>query len=104
MEDASDDIYLGNIWTALVPYISSGQPILLQPNPQDLQPKWSTSKGTFEDSRKGYITWSTPAEAATYTITLTLSDGVALFQSELPANVQARDAGTPVAGSPTPGG
>ncbi len=104
VEDASDDIYLGNIWTALVPYISSGQPILMQPNPQDLQPKWTTSKGSFEDSRKGYIKWSTPAEAGTYTVTLTLSDGVALFQSELPANVQPRDTRTPVAGSPTPGG
>jgi Glycosyl hydrolases family 18 len=104
VEDASDDIYLGNIWTALVPYISSGQPVLMQPNPQDLQPKWATSKGTFEDSRKGDITWSTPAEPGTYTITLTLSDGVSLFQSELPANVQARDKATPAAGSPTPGG
>ena len=104
VEDASDDIYLGNIWTALVPYISSGQPILMQPNPQDLQPKWTTSKGAFEDSRKGYVTWSTPAEAGTYTVTLTLSDGVALFQSELPANVTPRDTRTPVAGSPTPGG
>ena len=103
VEDASDDIYLGNIWTALVPYISSGQPVLAQPNPQDLQPKWSTSKGAFEDSRKGYITWSTPAEPGTYSVTLTLSDGMALFQSELPANVQAREKATPVAGSPTPG-
>lgn len=101
VEDASDDIYLGNIWTALVPYITSGQPVLMQPNPQDLQPKWTTSKGSFEDSRKGYITWSTPADPGTYTITLTLSDGVSLFQSELPANVQPRTTGTPSAGSPT---
>lgn len=97
VEDASENPYLGNIWTALVPYISSGQPALLQPNAQDLQPKWATSKGTFEDSRKGSIKWNTPAEPGTYTVTLTLSDGVNLYQSEIPANVQPRESKTPAA-------
>lgn len=102
IEDASENPYLGNIWTAIVPYISSGQPLLLQPNANDLQPKWTTSKGTFEDSRKGSIKWNTPADAGTYTITLTLSDGVNLYQSEISANVQPRDTKTPAAtGSPT---
>jgi spore germination protein YaaH len=103
IEDASKNTYLGNIWTALLPYITSGQVVLMQPNPQDLQPVWATSKGSFEDTRKGAIKWSTPAEPGTYTITLTLSDGVARFQSEIPASPQARDTKTPTAGA-TPGG
>lgn len=104
VEDASKGADFGNIWTALVPYITSGQPVLMQPNPQDLIPVWAPSKGTFEDSRKGSIKWSTPADPNTYAITLTLSDGVARYQSEITANVQAKDAPkTPVA-SATAGG
>ncbi len=101
VEDASEDTYLGNIWTAVLPFVSSGQPILLAPNANDLAPKWTVSKGTFEDNRKGRITWSTPAEPGTYTITLTLSDGVSLYQSEATANIVARDTKTPVAGTAT---
>ena len=100
VEDASENDALGNIWTAILPYISSGQPVLLQPNPQDLQPVWQPSAGTIEDSHKGAIKWSTPATAGSYTIKLTLSDGVSLFQSELPVAVQAKNASTPGAGTP----
>lgn len=101
IEDASNNDALGNIWTAILPYISSGQPVLMQPNPQDLQPVWQPSAGTIEDSHKGAIKWSTPATAGSYTIKLTLSDGVALFQSELPVAVQTKDTSTPAAGTPT---
>lgn len=101
VEDASDGIYLGNIWTAVLPFVSSGQPVLLAPNSIDLAPKWTVSKGTLEDNRKGRITWSTPADPGTYSITLTLSDGVSLFQSEAAANVVARDTKTPAAGTAT---
>jgi Glycosyl hydrolases family 18 len=103
IEDASKNTYLGNIWTALVPFITSGQPVLMQPNSNDLQPAWNASKGTIQDSTKGAIKWNTPADAGTYTVTLTLSDGVSKFQSEIPANVQAKDTKTPAA-SPTAGG
>ena len=103
IEDASKNAYLSNIWTALVPYITSGQPVLMQPNNNDLQPVWAASKGTIQDSTKGAIKWNTPADAGTYSVTLTLSDGVSKFTSEIPANVQAKAAPTPVA-SPTAAG
>lgn len=101
VENASDDVYLGNIWTALVPFISSGQPILMQPNPADLLPRWTVSKGTIEGGeragQKGRIKWSTPAEPGTYTIKLTLSDGSYYFENEVAVTVQPREARTPTA-------
>lgn len=101
VENASDDVYLGNIWAALVPFISSGQPILMQPNPADLLPRWTVSKGTIEGGeragQKGRIKWSTPAEPGTYTIKLTLSDGSYYFENEVAVTVQPREARTPAA-------
>ena len=102
IDDASDDRYLGNIWNALVPFITSGQPILLRPNETDLEPKWMASGGTIESTRRGTANWFTPAEPGTYTISLTLSDGVAVFENSVPVNVKARDSRTPVA-TTTPG-
>jgi len=104
IEDASNNEFLGNIWTALVPFISSGQPILLQPNPQDLAPKWAVSEngGQIEDTTRGSANWFTPTAAGTYTISLTLSDGVALFENAIEVNVRARPATQSPSSSPTP--
>lgn len=102
VDNASDDRYLGNIWTALVPFITSGQPILLRPNESDLEPRWAASGGTIESTRRGTANWFTPAEPGTYTISLTLSDGVAMFENTVPVNVKARDSRTPAA-TTTPG-
>ena len=99
IEDASANTYLGNIWTALIPFITSGQPILMQPNNEDLQPRWAASgSGTIEALPGGAARWFTPAEPGTYTISLTLSDGVALFENNASVNVLARDGAAP---SPT---
>jgi hypothetical protein len=100
VEDASDNLYLGNIWPALLPFISGGQPILVQPNPKDLQPQWKASKGSIEDTTRGSVKWLTPAEPGNYTINLTLSDGISLFESEIAVDVQGKDR-TPVPGSPS---
>jgi len=108
VEDASDDQYLGNIWTALLPFISSGQPILMQPNPADLLPRWAVSKGTIDGGeragQRGVIRWSTPAEPGTYKVKLTLSDGTYFFDNEVDVVVEQRDARTPApATTTTPG-
>jgi hypothetical protein len=60
------------------------------------------SGGTIESTRRGTANWFTPAEPGTYTISLTLSDGVAVFENSVPVNVKARDSRTPVA-TTTPG-
>ena len=103
VEDASDNPFLGNIWPAIVTYVTTGQPQLLQPNADDLKPVWRASKGPLEDTGKGFAHWVTPAEAGTYTIFLRLSDGVARFENKADVNVKARDAKTPTTGTPAAG-
>ncbi|MGE3075615.1 MAG: glycosyl hydrolase family 18 protein [Dehalococcoidia bacterium] len=109
VEDASSVEFLGDIWSALVPYVSSGQPILMQPNSQDLNPRWAVTDGQgqpagqIEDTSRGSAMWSTPAQPGTYTISLTLSDGVALFQNSIEVNVKARPATQSPSGTTTPG-
>ncbi len=93
IEDASNNVYLGDIWPALIPFITSGQPVLAQPNGADLIPRWSISRGELEEGApgRGVVKWLTPAEPGTYTITLILSDGVAQFENELSVEVAAPD-------------
>lgn len=103
VEDASDNQFIGNIWPAIIPFASSGQATLLQPNPEDLKPVWRASKGQLEDTGKGYAHWATPPEPGTYTIFLQLSDGVARFENKADVNVKARETRTPGAtGTGTP--
>jgi spore germination protein YaaH len=98
IEDASDDQFLGNIWTALVPYLRTGQPILMRPNPADLEPRWSASDGTLEGGQSGVVRWTAPAVPGSYTVNLVLSDGVFLFDSEIKLNVKERDEGATTSG------
>lgn len=102
VDDASNNELLGNIWTAIVPYISSGEPILRQPNPKDLQPVWDVSDGQWQDTLKGEISWSTPAKPGSYTIKLTLSDGIAQFQNQVAVDVVAANATPSVTPQGTP--
>jgi hypothetical protein len=92
VEDGSNNEFLGNIWPALVSFINTGQPELRRPDPQDLEPRWEVSGGTIEGGQRGVARWTTPSEPGTYTVRLTLSDGVFLFQSEVQITVEARDA------------
>ncbi|MBN9493682.1 hypothetical protein J0H33_10105 [bacterium] len=102
VDDASNNELLGNIWTAIVPYISSGEPILRQPNPKDLQPTWDVSNGQWQDTLKGEISWSTPAQPGAYTIKLTLSDGIAKFQNQVSVDVIASNATATTTAAGTP--
>lgn len=99
IEDASDNPFLGDIWPALVPFIASGQPVLMAPNENDLLPTWRVSDGTAEQGKKGILKWTTPAQPGTYTVYLTLSDGVALFENAISVVVQERERAN---ASPTP--
>jgi len=93
VEDASDSAFLGDIWAGIAPFVDTGEPVLTRPNPADLEPRWSVSAGSTEGIAKGVIRWTTPSEPGTYTINLTLSDGVFFFDSQVSINVQARQPG-----------
>jgi hypothetical protein len=66
----------------------------MQPYPADLVPKWSVSKGTLDGGQRGSVKWTTPSDPGNYTVDLTLSDGVSLFQNEISVNVQAKTTGS----------
>ncbi|MBH77044.1 MAG: hypothetical protein CL897_02275 [Dehalococcoidia bacterium] len=83
VEDSSDDIFLGNIWTAVEPFVASGQPVLLRPSQAQLLPNWEVTGGNLVGGDRGLVTWQTPLEAGSYTVTLTLSDGVERFESRI---------------------
>lgn len=90
VEDASANPLLGNIWPALTPFIETGEPVLSQPFAADLAPRWDTSGGELDQDNRGAARWTAPADPGPYTISLTLSDGVALFKNEITVNVQPR--------------
>lgn len=102
VEDASENVLLGDIWPAVIPFITSGLPTLLQPNPEDLKPRWSVSSGTIEDTGRGSARWFTPTEPGNYTISLTLSDGAALFENSVEVVVRPRQSANPTS-TPTAG-
>jgi len=83
VEDSSDNVFLGNIWTAVEPFVASGQPVLLQPSHSHLLPRWEVTAGSLVGGERGLVTWQTPLEAGSYTVTLTLSDGYERFESRI---------------------
>ncbi len=83
VEDASDDVFLGNIWTAVEPFVATGQAVLLQPSHSHLLPRWEVTAGNLVGGDRGLVTWQTPLEAGSYTVTLTLSEGVERFESRI---------------------
>lgn len=99
VEDASADETIGNIWPAIVPFVASGQPILVQPNPGDLVPRWMVSAGQAEGGDRGTLSWLTPPQPGTYAITLVVSDGVVVLENVLEVNVTEQPAASPTAAS-----
>jgi spore germination protein YaaH len=99
VEDASADETIGNIWPAIVPFVASGQPVLLQPNPTDLIPRWTVSDGQAEGGERGTISWLTPPRPGTYAITLSISDGVVVLENVIEVNVTEAPSASPTPAS-----
>lgn len=104
VEDVSADPLLGDIWPTLVPFIETGQPLLAQPNPADLEPKWRASGGTLQGGARGTVTWTAPPQPGSYTITLQVSDGVYRFENTVEVAVHPAQEAAPARNSRTTGG
>lgn len=83
VEDASDNVFLGDIWGAIGPFLESGRPVLRQPAPTDLLPDWRVTGGSLIGGDRGIVTWQAPPEAGAYRVTLGISDGVERFENHI---------------------
>lgn len=92
VEDASDNVFLGNVWSAVEPFAASGQPLLVRPASAHLLPQWRVTGGALVGGDRGLVTWQSPLEAASHTVTLTLSDGVERFESRIVLALQPIEA------------
>ncbi|MXY87443.1 MAG: hypothetical protein F4Y92_01085, partial [Dehalococcoidia bacterium] len=60
VEDSSANVFLGNVWTAVEPFVASGQAVLLQPDQDQLLPRWEVTAGNLVGGERGLVTWQTP--------------------------------------------
>jgi hypothetical protein len=65
-----------DVWTPVAQASDTGTLTLSRPNGELLTPAWSTGNGTIAPQTGDAVTWTAPATAGTYTITLIVSDGV----------------------------
>lgn len=65
-----------DIWAPIKELSDSGSLNLSKPNADLFAPVWSASAGELSPTSGTDVTWSAPAEAGTYDITIVVSDGV----------------------------
>ncbi len=65
-----------DVWTPVQQVSDTGTLTLSRPNGDLLTPAWSTGDGTIAPQTGDAVTWTAPAKAGTYTVTLIVSDGV----------------------------
>ena len=87
VEDSRDDPFLGDIWRPLLPFIESGEPVFVQPNADDLVPRWADESGPLTGGERGVLTW-VPRNEGINKVYLTLSEGTALFRNEFSMLIQ----------------
>jgi hypothetical protein len=102
IDDASANEGLADIWGAIAPLTDKSDRPLLQPNSGMLRPEWQVNGQPLQAGRP-VITWHTPDEAGTYTITLTVSDGTMRVQSSQRVALRAAAVGSASTSTATPG-
>ncbi|MEX0786089.1 MAG: hypothetical protein WD939_05590 [Dehalococcoidia bacterium] len=92
--DVSERTAAANIWPVVQRFAQTGDVQLVKPNGDLLQPRWQVSDGELQGSAGTAVTWVTPDQDGTYTVTLIVSDGVTRIGQELRVPVRASAGGS----------
>jgi hypothetical protein len=65
-----------DVWAPIRELADTGTLVLSKPNGDLFAPTWSAAEGNLSATSGGSVTWTAPAEAGTYEVTLIVSDGV----------------------------
>jgi hypothetical protein len=76
-----------NVWPAVQEVADTGSVSLSKPNGELFVPQWSANEGTVSPATGDAVTWTSPADAGTYEITIIVSDGVARLSQRASLNV-----------------
>jgi spore germination protein YaaH len=81
-----------NVWPAVQEVADTGNVGLTKPNGELFIPEWSANAGTVSPATGDTVTWTAPAEAGAYEITIIVSDGVLRVAQRATLNVAAAPA------------
>lgn len=97
--DVSDDGD-ADVWAPVRELADTGALSLTKPNSDLFTPTWLSSDGSIAPSSGDAVTWTAPAEAGTYGITLVVSDGVVRVGQQITIDVVEGAAATDAAPPP----
>ena len=88
IEDVSDSVGAGDIWSVISEFLDTGQVSLVKPNGSLFVPSWQADGGSLESDEEGSVTWVAPEEPGTYTVTMLVSDGLTRIGQRVALTVQ----------------
>lgn len=89
-----------DIWAPVRELADTGTLSLTKPNSDLFTPTWLSSDGSIAPSSGDAVTWTAPAEAGTYGITLVVSDGIVRVGQQITIDVVEGAAGSTDAAPP----
>jgi hypothetical protein len=89
INDVSTEGGPGNVWPAVNELADSGSITLTKPNGALLRPAWDAPDGALDAKSGDTVTWTAPANAGNYQLTLIVSDGVIRAGQHIVLNVAA---------------
>ncbi|MHB8685381.1 MAG: glycoside hydrolase family 18 protein [Dehalococcoidia bacterium] len=88
ISDASVQGGGGDVWPAVAQLADSGSLTLTRPNGALLTPAWEAAGGALDARTGDSVTWTAPARAGSYQVTLIVSDGVVRAGQRIALNVR----------------
>lgn len=85
--DASSETGGADVWMPIRELADTGDLLLAKPNADLFAPVWSANAGVLSPTTGAAVTWSAPAEAGTYEITVVISDGIVRAGQRIELNV-----------------